>query len=178
MTLTTFLPIISPPFPESSITPKLHSLENHVVPFIHLWRVGLGMMGEQGAESIHARVNTLERFYCSMPNKVEQLKSFVLEHLRQVCPMNIVKQPPPLKQQRKENTTSHLQHLATANCADGRVYTVSNSTKYLILGPSETPAKKLISLAYNVLVTLLHTLICLFFFEKLHGDPLAAENPN
>ena len=72
-------------------------LEDHVVPFIQEWRVGLGMMGEQGAESIHARFNALERTYSNMTDSVQRLKCMVLEHLRQTCPSNIVRQPPPQK---------------------------------------------------------------------------------
>ncbi len=48
-------------FPHATITPKLHMVEDHIVDFIRRWRVGLGMLGEQGAESIHARFNQLER---------------------------------------------------------------------------------------------------------------------
>ena len=84
-------------FPESSISPKLHIFEEHVIPFITQWRVGLGIMGEQGAESIHARFNTLERTYSNMTNPVQRLKCMVMEHLRQTCPDNIVKEPPPQK---------------------------------------------------------------------------------
>ena len=39
---------------ESTFIPKLHMLEDHVLPFIRQWRVGLGMLGEQGVEGIHA----------------------------------------------------------------------------------------------------------------------------
>ena len=84
-------------FPESTVIPKLHMLEDHVVPFIREWRVGLGMMGEQGAESIHARFNALERTYSNMTNSVQRLKCMVLEHLRQICPLNVARLPPPQK---------------------------------------------------------------------------------
>ena len=50
-------------FPDST---KLHTLEEHVIPFIQQWIVGLGVMSEQGAESIHARFNSLERIYSNM----------------------------------------------------------------------------------------------------------------
>lgn len=32
----------------------MHMLEEHVVPWLRMWHVGFGLMGEQGAESIHA----------------------------------------------------------------------------------------------------------------------------
>ena len=47
-------------FPKASILPKMHILEDHVVPWIEKWRVGTGLMGEQGAESIHAHIGRLE----------------------------------------------------------------------------------------------------------------------
>ena len=44
-------------FPEASInTPKLHILEDHMVNLLLNWRVGCGLLGEQGAESIHNEV--------------------------------------------------------------------------------------------------------------------------
>ena len=52
------------------------------------------MMGEQGAES---KFNQLERTYCCMANPVERLHSVVLEHFRQVCPANVVREPPVKK---------------------------------------------------------------------------------
>ena len=36
-------------------------LEEHVVSWIQKWGVGFGLMGEQGAESIHAHFNSLSR---------------------------------------------------------------------------------------------------------------------
>ena len=69
-------------------------LEDHVVPFLRQWRVGLGVMGEQGAESIHARFNTLQRTYANMTSKVDRLKCMMMEHFRQVYPENISRQPP------------------------------------------------------------------------------------
>ena len=37
-------------YPTASVLPKMHILEEHVVPWLRMWHVGLG---EQGAESIH-----------------------------------------------------------------------------------------------------------------------------
>ena len=36
-------------------------------------QVGSGLMGEQGAESIHAHIMTLEKRYNNIPNEVEKL---------------------------------------------------------------------------------------------------------
>ena len=69
-------------------------IEDHVVPFLQQWKVGLGMLGEQGAEGIHARFNQLERTYCNMANGVERLRAMVADHFRQVCPENVALEPP------------------------------------------------------------------------------------
>ena len=78
-------------------------MEDHVVDFISQWRIGLGMLGEQGAESIHTRFNQLARTYSNMTNGVERLRSVMLEHYRQICPENIAHQPPPAKKIKKQN---------------------------------------------------------------------------
>ena len=66
-------------FPKSSITPKMHMLEDHVLPFLQKWRVGFGLLGEQGAESIHTTFNHLNRVYA---NKVKRLHHITVEHHR------------------------------------------------------------------------------------------------
>ena len=49
-------------FPEASITPKLHILEDHMVTFLRNWRVGGNLLREQGAESVHKVYNQLKPF--------------------------------------------------------------------------------------------------------------------
>ena len=80
-------------FPQASITPKIHMLEDHVVPFLQKWKAGLGFLGEQGAESIHARFNSIRRSYSNMPSRVQQLECVLKEHYNQICPDNIVRAP-------------------------------------------------------------------------------------
>lgn len=80
-------------FPHATITPKLHMLEDHIVPFLQEFHVGLGFLGEQGAESIHARFNKFRQDYRVMPNRAAQLKSIMNAHLLQVCPDNLAKVP-------------------------------------------------------------------------------------
>ena len=56
--IKTFLDNYWSVYPNATITPKLHPLEDHMVPWIRRWGgVGFGVMGEQGAESIHAEFN-------------------------------------------------------------------------------------------------------------------------
>ena len=91
-------------FPHATITPKLHMLEKHIVPWLEQWKVGLGLMGEQGAESIHALFNFLKRTYQPIPSEVERLKCIMKEHFVRIAPSNASALPPPTKRQKK---TSH-----------------------------------------------------------------------
>ena len=36
--------------------------------WLEKWGVGLGLMGEQGAESVHTSINQIERSYLNIPN--------------------------------------------------------------------------------------------------------------
>ncbi len=74
-------------FPAASVLPKMHILEMHVEPWLRKWKVGLGIMGEQGAESIHAAINTITPAYVNIHDKVQRLKCVIDEHHRQVCPV-------------------------------------------------------------------------------------------
>ena len=42
-------------FPTATVTPKLHMLEEHVVPWIKRWGVGFGVLGEQGKQMMIAQ---------------------------------------------------------------------------------------------------------------------------
>lgn len=52
----------------------MHLLEDHMIDMLKRFHLGAGLMGEQGAESIHAHVNRMESDYKSMPNKLNRLK--------------------------------------------------------------------------------------------------------
>ena len=60
-------------FPRATVLPKMHLLEDHMVPWMRRWHLGAGFMGEQGAESIHAHLNRLENTYSGIPNGVDRL---------------------------------------------------------------------------------------------------------
>ena len=85
-------------FPEASVIPKMHMLKAHVVPWLKQWGVGLGLMGEQGAESIHAAINSINPAYVNIPDRVQRLKCVLQEHHRQVCP--VLKSCKPVIQRR------------------------------------------------------------------------------
>ena len=74
-------------FPEITISPKLHMMEDHMIPFIRRWGAGCGFyFGEQGGESIHAKFNTLKRNYANIQNKMDCLKSIMQSHLSSTNP--------------------------------------------------------------------------------------------
>ena len=87
-------------FSDCTVTPKMHILEEHVLPFVRKWSVGCGFLGEQGAESIHAYFNILNRTYCSIPDRVQRLRQEMVEHHLHVSPKNVAAQPKPLKRRR------------------------------------------------------------------------------
>ncbi|XP_065192129.1 uncharacterized protein LOC135823213 [Sycon ciliatum] len=71
------------------ITPKLHLLESHTAPAMERLGVGLGLLAEQGAESIHAEFNTLERRYRQIPALLQRLKAMAEQHLSRTLPQAI-----------------------------------------------------------------------------------------
>ena len=89
-------------FPQASVLPKMHILEAHVPSWIEKWGVGLGLMGEQGAESIHSSLNDIEKSYLSMPNKVERLLCVVREHHLRVDPEHQQLAPSIKRRKKKE----------------------------------------------------------------------------
>ena len=74
--------------------PKMHILEEHVVPWLKEWRVGFGLMGEQGAENIHAYFNSLARTYHSIPDRVDCLRAMMREHSLHSTPTLVTERPP------------------------------------------------------------------------------------
>ena len=65
---------------KGNIRPKLHLLEGHVVSAMRCYGVGLGMLGEQGGESIHAEFNTLAREFKHTVEDLDRLRMIVNQH--------------------------------------------------------------------------------------------------
>ena len=61
----------------------MHMLQDHATEWVRLTHVGFGLLGEQGAESIHAKFNSLGR---AIPDRVERLKCIMNEHLVSIAP--------------------------------------------------------------------------------------------
>ncbi len=73
-------------FPRATVLPKMHVLEEHTVPWMRRWHIGAGMMGEQGAESIHAHFQHLERIYAGIPNALKRMEWLMKEHYIETDP--------------------------------------------------------------------------------------------
>ena len=71
MRIDAFLAFYRDAFPQATVLPKMHMLEDHVIPFLKKWKVGLGFLGEQGAESVHARFNSQK--LCEHSKQVETI---------------------------------------------------------------------------------------------------------
>ena len=69
-----FMEVYRQNFSTHSVLPKMHLLEDHIVPWMRRWKMGAGLMGEHGAESIHAHINRLQMTYCGVTNPVERLR--------------------------------------------------------------------------------------------------------
>ncbi|XP_065663349.1 uncharacterized protein LOC136085802 isoform X2 [Hydra vulgaris] len=80
-------------WPEASVTPKLHMLEHHAIPFMQKWGAGFGFYGEQGGESIHMEFNKLKTTYQSIPCPTLRLKSILKSHYQKTNPENMQLKP-------------------------------------------------------------------------------------
>ena len=73
-------------FPQIRISPKLHMLEDHVIPFLQKWGAPCGFYGEQGGESIHKTINSMKHNYSNVRNNVERLTYVMHNHLAATNP--------------------------------------------------------------------------------------------
>ena len=73
---TTVLKILDRQVDAPTIGATMHLLEDHTVSRLKRWLLGAGLMGEQGAESIHSHVKKLEANYSGITNRLDMLKYF------------------------------------------------------------------------------------------------------
>eukprot|EP00731_Ephydatia_muelleri_P000748 Em0001g748a len=64
-----FMELFRTNFPKGTIPIKMHMVEDHAVQWARSTHVGFGLLGEQGAESIHAKFNNLARAYSAIKGK-------------------------------------------------------------------------------------------------------------
>ena len=81
--------------------PKLHVVERHVVPAIRRYGVGLGLLGEQGGESLHAEFNGLSTAFSGVVCKVDRLAMTVKQHSLTTFPQQLAKIPQPQRRRRR-----------------------------------------------------------------------------
>ena len=84
--ITHFMESYRRSFPRATTLPKMHILEDHVMPWVQRWRTGSGLMGEQGSESIHAHFHKLEDRNCGVVNPLDRLTYTVKQHNLDVLP--------------------------------------------------------------------------------------------
>ena len=68
-----------------------------MIPWIKKWGVGFGLLGEQGAESIHTYFNLLRHKYNSIPERLLRLKQMMVAQHLKVAPDNTTARPPIVK---------------------------------------------------------------------------------
>ena len=73
-------------FPKETFPPKLHMLEDHVVPFIKKWKFPLGFFGEQGGESVHHEFKLFEQTNIAVKPASECLKKMLEQHYVVISP--------------------------------------------------------------------------------------------
>ncbi len=91
-------------FPRATVLPKMHILEDHVIPWVKRWRLGSGLMGE------HAHIMKLEGIHQGIPDSVDRLKYIMKEHILESDPSLTCLRPAPKKRKLQsdssEDTTS------------------------------------------------------------------------
>ena len=92
-------------FPEATVLPKMHILEDHVIPWMRRWHIGAGLMGEQGAESIHAHFNRLEMQFNGIANPLDRLRYVFNEYNVESTPGLNALQPPPKKYRKHDDAS-------------------------------------------------------------------------
>lgn len=76
-----------------------------MVTWLREYHLGAGLMGEQGAESIHAHINRLEATYSSIPNKLDRLKYIFRMYTIEVNP-SLQTLKPAIKTRKRKRSDS------------------------------------------------------------------------
>ncbi len=68
------------------VIPKQHFLEDHIIPWIRRYHFGLGLLGEQGGESVHSEFNQLAQNARCIKRDKDRLMSMMRVHHTKVNP--------------------------------------------------------------------------------------------
>ena len=79
----------------------MYMVEDHIIPFPREYHVAAGLLGEQGAESLHAHMNRLEDNYSSVVQGSKRLEYIFREYALEVAPQLQQLKPPPHKKAKK-----------------------------------------------------------------------------
>ena len=109
------------------VFPKLHFLESHCLEWIDKYPFGMGLFSEQGAESLHAHVRTLEIRCHGIPNEEKKMKSVMQKHLYQVSP-SLIALFPKVKKRSKRKSKVPKKSLETTTAQPTPVSTAEAST--------------------------------------------------
>ena len=88
-------------FPSQNVTPKLHLLEDHVVEQLRKFKVGFGLLNEQGGELIHTEFNRTGRIVHGMRDDLQRLMSIMKRHHVSTAPEVRVQVIKPCQQNKK-----------------------------------------------------------------------------
>ena len=90
---------------EQSVFPKLHFLEEHCFEWIRTYKVGMGLLSEQGTEQLHKSIRKLEIQSCGIVNEKQRLLTVMNKHLAEVCP-EIIMMIPKIKSRKDIKKTN------------------------------------------------------------------------
>ena len=93
-----YMEFFSDTFP-NKVIPKMHCLEDRVVPWMQRWKCGMAFHGEQAFESLHAEFDRLQHAACGIKDKTSQLLSMMKSHHLKCSPL-IQKHMIPTKKHR------------------------------------------------------------------------------
>ena len=105
--ITSFMQYLRLNYPEASISPKLHLLEDHVVTFVKKWHCGLGFYGEQGRENIHHDFKRIKQRYNNIKDPVDRLSYTMNQHLVSTKPQAQLLRP-VIKKRKIKSTVSNI----------------------------------------------------------------------
>ena len=93
----TYLRYYRSKFPQVRLTLKQHLLEDHCIEWLKRTKMGFGLMGEQGVESIHHKMNDICSYMRGIKKPTARLLSGVEEHYLSTLPQIKEQYPEPKK---------------------------------------------------------------------------------
>ena len=89
-----------------NITPNLHLLEAHLPGAVKEFGNGMGLLAEQGGESIHREFNSLQHRHEGIVNEQQRLRTTVKQHLSSTLPRQVPLFPGSRKRKHYDSSSS------------------------------------------------------------------------